>query len=298
MARRLLALLAAAAAVLTLAGCGSLRLESEGPTADPPDPQQQLRQQLAVQTEQLSGLAAYAGQAADGDVAALLAALVADLDVQLASLGGVWRPSSRHLEPATPRGDAADVLAGLQESAVAVEDAAIVSDGELAQLYAGLAVSRSLRADQLAVALGGQPGVVEPALPTALDPTTSADLVRTLDALGEAWEVVAARSDGDVRAAAADTAAGWREQAQAVAALAGVADTPDDPREVSYDLDTTDLDATSAGLQADLMPSWLVQVSTTTGDDRRAVIALALTAGREAGLSDAGATPPPIAGFG
>src|SRR5690606_6767338 len=115
-------------------------------------------------------------------------------------------------------------------------------------------LSRQLRADQLATALGEEPLVVEPALPDALDPAPAADLVRTYDALGQAWEVVAARSQAEARADAAAQAERWRTSAQDLAQLAGVADSPEDPRPVAYALDDDDLAATIAHPAPHLLP--------------------------------------------
>src|SRR5690606_7373884 len=138
------------------------------------------------------------------------------------ALGGVWQPSGRHLEAATPRGDITAVGSSLDEAAASALETAMTTDGELASMFAGIAISRSLRADQLAAALGGEPDAVEPALPTALDPDSASDLVRTLDALGQVWEIVAARADDSAPARA--EAATWRQAAQLVAEIAGVAD--------------------------------------------------------------------------
>lgn len=292
MPRRLLAALAAVVTALTLAGCGALRLESEDPPAQSAGPEEQLRQEHATQTWRLAELARSAA-ATDPDHAAVLESVTQDALVQLDALGGVWQPAGRHLEPATPRGDAGAVVDLLAASTAAAAQSAIDGDGDLAGMFAGIAVSRSLRTDQLASALGTEPDAVEPALPDAVDPATSADLVRTLDALGQAWEVVAARSEDPASASA--EAASWRDQAQQLAVLAGVADTPEDPRAVSYDL-AGDLDETIADLRADLVPCWLAQVATTTGEDRRAVIDLALAAARDAGLGEPGAEIPAILG--
>jgi hypothetical protein len=292
MPRRLVAVLTALVTTLTLAGCGALRLESEDPPTQSAGAEEQLRQEHAVQTWRLAELARSAATT-DPEHAAVLESVAQDALVQLETLGGVWKPSGRHLQPASPRGDATAVLEALTASADAALQSSIDGDGELAQMFAGIAVSRSLRADQLTVSLGSEPDAVEPALPAAIDPATSADLVRTLDALGQAWEVVAARSEDPTTPS--EQARSRREEAQQLAELAGVADAPDDPRAVSYDLGT-DLAATIADLRADLVPCWLLQVGTTTGEDRRAVIDLALAAARDAGLSEVGADIPAIVG--
>jgi len=293
MHRRLLAVIAVVAATLVVTGCGAVRWESEDPPTQSAGPDEQVRQDHAEQAQRLADLA-QAAAATDAALAPLLDAVAQDALTQLDVLGGVWRPSGRHLEPAAPQGDAADVQVALTETATAAREAAVTSGTDLAELFAGIAVSRSLRADQLAAALGTEPGAVEAALPAVLDPAASADLVRTMDALGQAWEIVAARA-ADAGPAQAQ-ALTWREQAQQVAEVAGVADTPEDPRAVSYDLDATDVAAAIPDLETDLMPCWLAQVSTTADDDRRAVIDLALSAARAGGLADPDAPVPAIAG--
>lgn len=294
---RALGLLAVVALLLT--GCADIRLETEDPPAATADAAEQHRQQLAVQSQQLADDAEHAAVTADADVADLLLAIAADARVQLDTLGGVWAPAGRHLVT-VPRGDAAHVLDELTASAAQMRDDAIAADVGLAPLLAGISVSRSLRADQLATATGAEPGTLEPAWPSALDPSSAADLIRTVDAIGQAWEIRAARASLDDRDGWARRAENWRADAQELAALAGVADTDDDPRDVSYDLDTADLPATIADLRADLMGCWLAQVPTTEGEDRGAVIDLALTAARDAGMSDrdaADAEIPAIAGL-
>lgn len=293
MLRRLLAVIAVLAAALTVTGCGPVRLESEDPPSQSADAEEDLRQEHAQQALRLAELA-QAAAVTDPALAPLLDAVAQDALTQLEVFGGVRRSSGRHLEPAAPRGDAADVEVALADAAGVAREAAVSSEGDLAELFAGIAVSRSLRADQLAAALGTEPDAVEPALPVALDPAASADLIRTLDALGQAWEITAARAE-DAGPAVAQALA-WRDEAQQVAELAGVADTPEDPRDVSYALGATDIDAAIADLEADLMPCWLAQVATTADDDRRAVIDLALSTARESGLAEADALVPPIAG--
>ena len=296
MRSRLVALIAGVLAVVTLTACGTLRLETADPAAATPDAAEQHRQQLAVQTQQLADDATHAAATADPEVADLLLSIAADTRVQLDALGGVWAPAGRHLV-SVPRGDAEHVLSELTTSAAQMREDAITGDAELAPLLAGISVSRSLRADQLAEATGGEPGTLEPALPAALDPASAADLVRTVDAIGQAREIQAARSSMEDRERVADSAAVWRSDAQDLVALAGIADTDEDPREISYDLDTSDLPATIAALRGELMTGWLAQVPTTEGDDRGAVIDLALTAARDAGMSGPDAAVPAIAGL-
>jgi len=293
--RRVLVLLALAATLLT--GCGSVRLETTDPAPAEPGPAERQRQALAVTAERLAEVAEHALAQADGDDAEVLAAVAADARTHLQVLGGVWRPSGRYAQELAPRGDADDVLAQLTAAAAQDRAAAADADAGAAGLLVGLSLSRQLRADQLATALGEEPLVVEPALPDALDPAPAADLVRTYDALGQAWEVVAARSQAEARADAAAQAERWRASAQDLAQLAGVADSPEDPRLVAYALDDDDLAATIDDLVADLVPCWLAQVPATSGEDRLRVVQQALAAAHDAGLDPPGADLPPLPGL-
>lgn len=293
MLRRAAIALAVLVTTLTVSGCGALRLETQDPPVETADEQEQLRQEHAEQSWALAELALSAA-AKDPDIAPLLEAVAQDAQTQLVALGGIWRPSGRHLAQVAPVGDAADVLEALIAGAADALEAGVAADGDTAGMLAGIALSRSLRADQLAVALGAEPGALEPAMPAALDATSAGGLARTLDALGQAWEIVAARAE-DATAARAE-AERRRTAAQRVAEIAGLADTAEDPRSVSYDLDTTDLSVTIEALEADLVPWWLAQVPGTSGDDRRAVIDLALAAARDAGMAAPEAAVPPIVG--
>lgn len=284
--------------IVALAGCGTLRLESPPPTIEPPTVTEQIRQRTAVDSVFLMRTAQAAAQEASGAVVPVLAAVADDAQVQAEALGGVWEPPGRHLSAPVPRDSPEAVLASLTGTATDARTAAVEQDGALALVLAGLAVSRSLRADQLTVALGDEPGTVQPDLPQQLDPAASAELVRTLDALGLAWEIRAARApEEDEQAAAVAAAEDWRTQALQIATIAGVADTDEDPRQVSYSLDVDDLAATIAALRADLPAAWLAQVTTTQGHDRERVIDLALTAAREAGMAGSGAEVPPLLGL-
>lgn len=149
-----------------------------------------------------------------------------------------------------PHADAAHVLA-LLEAAVAraAADADTVVDGDLARLLGSVAVSRRLLADALALASGGGEATTPPtaapltgpaAVPDELPAGLAADdvvaLVLSEDAAGMVWEVVAARSGDQARAAAAARARVHRERAEAWATTAGFAGTADDPRRSAYDL--------------------------------------------------------------
>lgn len=288
MLRRLLVVLAVLATTMGVAGCGSVRLEEPPAAAPTADADEQLRQQAAEDTETLLHLAS-AADAPDDEVAALLAAVAEDATTQLDALGGVWEPPGRPVGRLLQAGDAADVLAMLSTSAVAARDGAVTTSGDLARTLAAIAVARTVRAAQLTTATGGEVESVDPALPPTLEADSAADLIRTLDAIGWLWEAIAARSGDDERAEAAATARAWRTSAAGVAAIAGVADTPEDPRQVSYAVDTSDLPVAVATLRADLVGRWLAQLGTSTGDVRALVVDQAVAAALDAGLGAPGA---------
>lgn len=293
MLRRILVALAVLATTLGLTACGAIRLEEPPPPVPSADAAEQLRQQAAEDTTTLLRLARTAA-ASDADAAALLAAVADDATAQLDALGGVWTPPGRTVGRLLQDGDTAEVIAALSRSAVAARDGAASSSGDLARTLAAIAVARSARAAQLTTATGGQVEAVAPALPPTLDADSAGDLIRTLDALGWLWEAIAARSSDDARSEAATTARTWRTSAAGVAAIAGVADTADDPRQVSYAVDTSDLQASAQRLRADLVGRWLAQLETSTGDARALVVDQAVAAALDAGLGAPDAEVPPL----
>ncbi len=103
-------------------------------------------------------------------------------------------------------------------------------------------------------------------IPKGLSAVALEPAIASEDALGLAWEVVAARSSGAARTAAATIAAEHRARAATWAAATEVAGTGLDPRRASYDLPETVLDpnadpadrlAAVAGLEDELGALWL-----------------------------------------
>jgi len=279
--------------VLALTGC-SVRLDTPPPPVPTPDEAEQARSALAEQTETLLALARAAGgeqpadqdgEGADGgdqgaatdpEVAAELAALATASEAQLAALGGLWTPPPRPDDPSPtpapePTATPQDVLAALTDAATPVQEAVGEPfwDAETATLLASIAVYRDGALVRLSDALGtNAPTLPEPAadLPAELG-ADSAPLCRTLDGLGYAYEVQAARSDGDRRAQAVTRAEANRALAEQVAVHGGYDGTADDPRQASYAVGE-DLSETIGRWQGELLPAWLALVGPAAPADR------------------------------
>lgn len=280
--------------LVALAGCGSVRIDEAGSTLVPPTEAEQSRQDTALSTLVLQRTAEQAAGSATAELAPVLEQVSADAGVQLLALGGVWSPSGRHLQPPLPGSTVEQVLSGLESTSAQLRNDLDTAEPEAARLLAAIVFNRTLRAQQLRTVLGESAQAAQPEWPQALDPVAAGPLIQTFDAVGQAWEIAAAQEDEPATAAAA--AQLWRGQAYDLAALAGVAGTDDDPRQVSYAIDTTDLTATIAGLRAQLAPAWLAQVGATNGEDRRRVLDLALDAAAQAGMGAPGAQVPAVIG--
>lgn len=161
--------------------------------------------------------------------------------------------------PAGPP-EQADVSAVLSALAAAAEaartDADAVDDGDLGRLLASVWVSRALLTERLDAAArevqadpdAPQAQLPEPPpwaamtpgvpnqLPAGLGPGEAAVIIQFEDAVGFAWEVVAARSADDARERATTRATRHRALAEAWAVAAGLARTADDPRRAAYEL--------------------------------------------------------------
>jgi hypothetical protein len=157
----------------------------------------------------------------------------------------------------------AATLTGTAETALASADEA--ADGPLARLLGAVAANRLVLGERLTAAVDGPDGavgtrtaawdVVDPdpgALPPGLAEPSAVPLVTAEDLAGQAWEVVAARRDGDSRAAAADRAAAHRARAQAWAEAAAVAGSGLDPRRTSYALPAGVLSGDAGAAASDL----------------------------------------------
>ena len=292
---RAVRLAAAVLAAVSLAGCG-VRLDTPPPEVPVADATEEARQGAARESAQLHALAV-AARAATDDAATgeVLIAVESAAAEHHAALGGVWEPwpgagpeataypgespspsETPDAGEATPQA----VLDLLEESAAAARQSALEQSGELGALFAAVAISRDRLAADLAEALGTsvQALTAEPLplpAPGSLDPETS----RTLDAARYALEVVAARSSGDQRTAAAERAAYLAEVAGAVA-------PEEDIRDVAYDLsvaadsETPERDLAAAA-EHDVVRAYVTLLTADDGVDREAVFAAALHAARE-----------------
>lgn len=148
-------------------------------------------------------------------------------------------PAPTQPVPATSAGD---VVALLTQSAARARGSLVTpTDPALARLYASIAASQLDSARDLA-ARTGVALVVPEAFTTAMPQTlplhlSAADLttlVRSEDAAGYAYEVMAARLADDARARALARADVHRDRAQVWAELASLDATSTDPREFAY----------------------------------------------------------------
>lgn len=272
-------------ALLALSACGTVRLEEPAAEVEAPTASEAMRQRTAQDAELLADLAEHvAGEETRPEVLQVVADLTAATQVHVDALGGVWVPTTgRMIAGPIPHGDADRLLAVMTELAARARTDALAAEGDVATLLASISVSRSLLSQRLAEAVGVPPEpLAAPEAPRSLDPDDAAELIRTLDALGHAEEVAAARGEGDARTQAAARARMWRSEAELAAQAAEVAGTDEDPREIAYDLDLADLPTTIANLRASLVPAWVAQIPGTAGDDRARVIAAATHAAEHA----------------
>lgn len=262
---------AAVAGVLLLSGC-ELRLETPEPTAPAADEVETVRQRTTADAISLHVLAdRVAGSTPDPTLAAAVAEVAARSVAHTEALGGVYVPfPDRTPQPtdspagtpagapsATPAstGSAApgdpttstvvDVVALLDETAASARaDAAAVTDGPLARLVASISVARATSAQVLAdlaavpaeSRTAPEPLPAPESVPAGVPGSAVTEVVRSQDAVGFAYEVVAARSEGDARASTAARAVEHRDSAELWAAAAGILGTDADPRRASYAL--------------------------------------------------------------
>lgn len=272
-------------AALALTACG-VRIDSPDPTPEPPSSDEILRQREALRAEALAAL----DPAGDPDVTALTRHAAAHVH----ALGGVWRawPAGDGPSPTVdPTPDVAvgpdGVLPWLRATESDLRTAVLdADDGSLATLFASIAVSRAVDADNLARAAGAEPAL--PHLPEQVR-TTSSAVVRALDAAAHALEEQAAQTaaaGGDHRPLAR-AAEQRRALAEQIVQRNGWAGTPRDPREPFYGEA-----ALSAGaLDRDLA---LVFVTAVGEEDQRGdLLDAALAFGRAAARAgeDLGALP-------
>ncbi|GMA26468.1 hypothetical protein GCM10025864_42270 [Luteimicrobium album] len=249
------ALLATAAAVvlaLVLSGCG-VRLESDPPPALTPTADEVVR---AATVEDVVGVRDLAQAVLDDGateaVATRLRAIVKQAGTQVTALGGVYDGPAPTTSPTTPapptatatKPTAAAVVRRLGAASSAARGRlADADDAHLARLVAQVSASQDLNARALAglahvkPPAGAAARVTVPAtLPEGARATVAATVIEDEDAAGYLLEVVAARSKGATRKAAAARAAVHRTRAQDWADAAGVSGTDGDPRRTAYAL--------------------------------------------------------------
>ncbi len=201
-------------------------------------------------------------------------------------------PTEPESETSAPAADVTEDVSPTQllellteEASVARADASAVDDGPLARLVASIAIERSLAADQLAEVAAIDPPqnnpVSEPVqIPTGLSAAALAPAITSEDALGQAWEIVAARSSGAQRSQASALAARHRTAARDWAVAADVAGSGLDPRHAAYDLpaqildpgvDTAERLGTLVALERELTGVWL-DLSASAAPDTRATL--------------------------
>ncbi|NCT92205.1 DUF4439 domain-containing protein [Cellulomonas sp. APG4] len=300
--RRGRAAVLAALATVGLAACG-LRLETPPPTAPEPDAVETIRQRATADALTLAVLAEHAADPAVPS--ATRVAEVASLHAE--ALGGpyTWQPP----EPspavtATPADDEAaaaqDVgperlVQALEETAASARaDAAAVDDPGMARLLGSVSASRLLLADAVRRESGQdaadppEPFAPPEDLPDGLTGSAVTALVQSEDALGLAWEVVAARTPVDARAPAAGRAEAHRGRALHWAEAADLVGTGLDPRRAAYDLpasllSTTDpaaLEGEVTALERDLATSYASLVDTAAPEQRAPLLDGLLDAAR------------------
>jgi len=302
--RRSAALLAAAASVvlaLVLSGCG-VRLESDPPAPLTPTADERVRAATVADVVAVRDLATRA-LAADGGstgaTGARLRAVVEHAGTQLAALGGVYAgpaPTTTPTPTGTPGTTTPPTARGVatrlsSASAAARSRLADAPDAHLARLVAQVSTAQALDARALAAAAhvtvpaSRAVRVAVPAtLPAGAHASTAATVVENEDAAGYLLEVVAARSHGEARSAAAARAAAHRTRAQDWADAAGIAGADGDPRRTAYALPGK---AVARTVESRLVTSYAALLDSLEPKGRAAVADLLTDAARAA--VDAGA---------
>lgn len=312
-ARRTARTLVAVLVVLTASGCG-LRLESEPPPLPVPDAVEVVRDRTASDAVTIAETAEQAIATSPDAVADLLASLAAASAAHAEALGGPYTPFPDLPPDAEPTATAPPPL-GVDElvelittsATAALADADATEDAPLARLVAVIGLSRLLHADAITAAAGDPvppPDVAVPELvPDGVTGQQVSVLVHSEDALGLAWEVLAARFTDAERRAAADRATVHRLRAQDWALAAGIAGTGQDPRRSTYalpaeltdpDAGVVDLLAVTAVLEAELAAGYLGAAGEAAPGGRTALLELALDCLRAAAVP--GSEPPTFPG--
>lgn len=278
-----------AVVALGLSACG-LRLETPPPAAPAPDAVETVRQRATADALALAVLAEHATD--PGLPSAARVAEVAALHAE--ALGGpyTWEPPAADDAPASPEAPAdeaedvtpARLAQALEETAASARaDAATVPDPGMARLLGSISASRLLAAD--AVRREGGESATEPAepftppeeLPDGVAGSVVTALVQSEDALGLAWEVVAARTAAEARAPAAARATAHRDRALRWAEAADLVGTGLDPRRAAYDLppallttsdDVGALEGEAAALERELATSYASLVAVAPPEQR------------------------------
>jgi hypothetical protein len=298
--RRLALTLGALATVLALAGC-DLRLEGAAPAAPTPGAAEQVRERTVADALDLAAAARAAEPVADKGAAAVLEDVATFSEAHAAQLGGTYdsglpEPTTSTTTPAAVVATPDDVLAALRaDAATALTDATAAGDGATARLLAAVGVSRDQLASRLGTALN-EPVPTPTPTPTATvpeaapvptdSPTSSAGdltsetiapLVLAHDQAGFGLEVVAAKSSGDQRTAAARSSAEHRGAAESWAQRVGIAGTANDPRRAVYALpanvdDPAGARALAASLEAGVAEAASAAILSAPADVRTELI--------------------------
>lgn len=288
----------AVAVVLAVSACG-LRLETAPPAPLDPDAVESARQSATADAMALEALAGLAAQDADDAAAAVLTSVAEASGHHVDALGGIYvatpspgpasstpSPTTGSAVPEAAATDAAAVVALLDETAaVARADATLVPDAALARLLAAIATNRLLLAERLASTADVErptttPYRVPEAAPTGLSSELATAVIRSEDAAGLAWEVVAARRSDSARQVAARRADVHRDRAEAWAALLDVSGTGLDPRDAAYDLPDALVGAADAqaatvavrGLEQALAATYATAVASVPAEERGVMI--------------------------
>ena len=248
------------ATALLFAGC-DVRLETPPPAEPVPDAIELVRRTVAADAERIAQLSAIAAVGEESEaVREELLRINADARAHLASVGGIYvsglslPDDNVEAEAALPQNaTVAEVLSELNRAAHNnISNAVGDPNGNKARLFASIGISQGLAAERLAAASGvenpdpitnwyGLEGEAELGSPDGHEATgiTVADfqaIVKSEDAARYAFEVAAARSEGDLRAAFRHRARLHGARAQAWAALGQIAETDQDPRLVAYQI--------------------------------------------------------------
>lgn len=314
-ARRVVTALAALAAACALAaGCG-VRLETPPPTEPSPDTVEVLRRGAVDDALTVADLVAdvtpsvtdptalavldeaadFAGRHVeqlggvyDSGLDALAGTDGATPDVAVTTGGGddaatTGAPADDSTDPTTGEATTDDVVVALVGAAQRTGASADASpDAELARLLASVAASEHLTAQRLAAATGSTaadalvstaPSVQD--APAGVGAGDLATLVEAEDAAGYAYEVSAARSEGDERTAALARAAEHRARAQAWALAAGTDGTAQDPRRAAYALpDDADAPTLARRVESGLGQTYATLVAAAAPSSRTEAVAL------------------------